>query len=179
MARSTELGAGAATMRLRSHRRNIVILSSSVASTDKYGALGPRRPTLRRRIRRGIRVSMLLTVIGLMGLARSTRRQLLLAGGLLTVIGIVLRHDPAGVVLLPGLLFLFSTPLIPAMPEADRQRRLQLERELAAYSTPAERRDLEATLDQYSDGDTSEVRDILAGQAVVSGSNGIPGRGQY
>jgi hypothetical protein len=124
-------------------------------------------------------MSVLLTVMGLVGLARSTRRQLLLAGGVLTVAGIVLRHDPAGVILLPGLLFLFSAPLIPAIPQADRERRFQLERELAAYSTPAERRDLEATLDQYSDGDTSEVRDILASQALVSCSNGIPGRGQY
>jgi hypothetical protein len=166
-------------MRLRSHRRNIVILSSSVGPADRYGALGPRRSTLKSRLRRGIRVSVLLTIMGLMGLARSTRLQLLLAGGLLTVAGIVLRQDPAGVVLLPGLLFLFSAPLIPAIPAADRKRRIKLERELAAYSTPAERRDLEATLDQYSDGDTSEVRDILASQALASCSNGIPGRGQY
>jgi hypothetical protein len=166
-------------MRLRSHRRNVVILSSSVGSTDRYRAPGPGRPARKGRIRRGIRVSVLLTVMGLMGLARNTRRQLLLAGGLLTVAGLVLRHDPAGVVLLPGLLFLFSAPLITAMPEADRERRLKLERELAAYSTPADRRDLEATLDQYSDGDTAEVRDILASQAVVSYSSGIPGSRQY
>jgi hypothetical protein len=166
-------------MRLRSHRRNIVLLSSSAGRADRYGALHPRRPTRNKRIRRGVRTSVLLTVMGLMSLARSTRRQLLLAGALLTVAGIVLRHDPAGVVLLPGLLFLFSAPLIPEIPEADRMRRCELERELAAYTTPAERRDLEAMLDQYSDADTSELRAILATQALAAGRNTIPGSRQY
>ena len=117
--------------------------------------------------------------MGLVGLTRSTRWQLLLAGGVLTVVGIVLRSDPAGVVLLPGLLFLFSTLLIPPVPEADRKRRLKLECELAAYSTAAQRRDLEATLDRCPDEDTSELRAILASQTVAASGNGIPGSGQY
>jgi hypothetical protein len=35
-----------------------------------------------------------------------------------------------------------------------------LKRELAAYSTPAQRCDLEAILDEYPDEDTSELRAI-------------------
>jgi hypothetical protein len=128
-----------------------------------------------------IRTGALLTVMGLVDLARGVRPrwQLLLAGGLLTGVGIVLRSSAGGVVLLPGLLFLLSAPLIPAIPEADRKRRSELQRDLAAYSTPAQRCDLEATLDQYSDGVTYELRDILAGQAMAARSNGIPGTGWY
>jgi predicted transporter len=55
-----------------------------------------------------------------------------------TVVGVMLRDGPGGVVLFPGLLFLLSAPLIPARPKADRMRRSELERELAVYSTPAQ-----------------------------------------
>ena len=48
--------------------------------------------------------------------------------------------------------------------KAARQRRLALERELADYCTPAQRRDLEATLDRYPDGVTYELREILSRQ---------------
>jgi hypothetical protein len=47
-----------------------------------------------------------------------------------------------------------------------RERRKQLERDLACYATPAERDDLLATLDQYPDGVTHELREILAWQAM-------------
>jgi hypothetical protein len=107
------------------------------------------------------------------------RGRLVLAGGLLTVAGIVLRSQPAGVVLLPGLLLIFSAPLIPAVPKADRKRNFELTRELAAYSTAAQRCDLEATLDQYPDEDTSELRAILAGQALADVSRRIAGAGRY
>ena len=50
--------------------------------------------------------------------------------------------------------------------KAARQRRRSLERELAGYSTPSQRRDLEATLDRYPDGVTQELRDILARHPV-------------
>ena len=49
--------------------------------------------------------------------------------------------------------------------KAARERRRQLERELAGYSTPAQRADFEAILDHHPDGATWELRDILARQA--------------
>jgi hypothetical protein len=107
------------------------------------------------------------------------RGRLVLAGGVLTVAGIVLRSQPAGVVLLPGLILIFFAPLIPAAPKADRKRNFELTRELAAYSTPAQRCDLEATLDQYPAEDTSELRAILAGQALAGASQRIAGAGRY
>ena len=64
------------------------------------------------------------------------RGRFVLAGELLTVAGIVLRSQPAGMVILPGLLLIFSAPLIPAVPGADRKRNFELTRELAAGPTP-------------------------------------------
>ena len=51
--------------------------------------------------------------------------------------------------------------------KAARKRRSDLERELAGYATPAERRDLEATLDRYPYGTTHELRGILAHQSMA------------
>ncbi|HEY8045623.1 MAG TPA: hypothetical protein VIF35_15240 [Streptosporangiaceae bacterium] len=107
------------------------------------------------------------------------RWRMVLPGVVLTVAGVMYRRDPAGVVLLPGLLLLFSAPLFPASLGADRTRRSELERELAGYSTPAERRDLEAMLDRYPDDVTNELRVILAGQAMAAGGHRIPGAGGY
>jgi hypothetical protein len=49
---------------------------------------------------------------------------------------------------------------------AQRQRRRQLERELAAYASPADRLELEAILDRYPAGQTGELRTILARQSM-------------
>ena len=164
-------------MRRRAHRRNLAVWSSS----DRTGGSWLARPTRNRRVRRFIRTSALLAVLGLMRFAGGAwpRGRLVLAGVLLTVTGIVLRSQPAGVVLLPGLLLIFSAPLIPAVPKADRERNSELARELAAYSTPAQRSDLEATLDQYPAEDTSELRAILARQALAGVSPRIAGAGRY
>jgi hypothetical protein len=89
-----------------------------------------------------------------------------MAGGVLTVAGVMLRSGPVGVVMIPGLLLLVVALLAPASPKPARTRRAELERELGAYSTPAERRDLEATFDLYPDGATYELRDILARQVA-------------
>jgi hypothetical protein len=163
-------------MRLRPHRRNLVVWSSS----GRYGA--PRFTRLARtgRIRRFIRTGALLTVIGLMRLGRAvgTRWRPMLAGMVLTVVGVMLRSGVGSLVFLPGVLFLLSALLTPASPKAARKRRSELERELAAYSTPAQRCDLEATLDRYPDGITYELRDILASQAMAACNNRLPGAGR-
>lgn len=59
------------------------------------------------------------------------------------------------------------------------QRHIELARELAAYSTPAQRRDFEAMLDRYPDDITYELRDILASQAMAVSIEQIPGVGRY
>ena len=58
-------------------------------------------------------------------------------GGVLTVVGLMLRSGAWGAVALPGLWFLVSALLVPASPDADRKLRSELERELAVYSTSA------------------------------------------
>jgi hypothetical protein len=152
-------------MRLRPHRRNLVIWSSSADVAARHGALRFTRPARSRRIHRWIRHGVLLTVIGVIRLAEITRTHWpVLAGGLLTVVGVMMRSGAGGIALLPGMLLLLVAMLSPPSPKAARMQRSELERELAAYSTPAQRRDLEATLDRYPDGITGELRDILARQ---------------
>jgi hypothetical protein len=167
-------------MKLRPHRRNLVVWSSSDGPVGRYGV--PRFTRLGRigRIRRCVRTGALLTVIGLMRLARAmrTRWRPMLAGVVLTVAGLMLRSGAGSLVFFPGVLFLLSALLTPADPKTARKQRFELERELGAYSTAAQRRDLEATLDQYPDGITYELRDILASQAMAAGNNRIPGAGQ-
>jgi hypothetical protein len=87
---------------------------------------------------RRIRIGALLMVIGLMQVTRTVRPRWrpLLAGGVLTVAG-VMASGAWGAVLLPGVLFLLFAPLIPATPKA---RRAEGERELAVFSHPAQRR---------------------------------------
>jgi hypothetical protein len=95
----------------------------------------------------------------------------MLAGVVLTVVGVMMRGGMGSVVYFPGVFFLLSALLTPAEPKANRKRRSELEHELAAYSTAAQRCDLEATLDQYPDGVTYELRDILANQALAACNN--------
>ena len=164
-------------MRLRSHRRNLAAWSLSANPADRYGDPRLMRPVRTRRIRRSLRTVALVTVIGLMYLARGARRRWrpLLAGTVLTVVGVMLRGGVWGLIILPGLWFLVYALLIPAGSNTDRKRHAQLERELAAYSTRAQRCDLEATLDRYPDEVTYELRAILTNQAMAAHSRGIPG----
>jgi hypothetical protein len=166
-------------MRLRSQRRNLVVWSQSAGSADRCRDTRVRRT---RRFRRRIRIGMLLTVLGLLPLLRAVqaRWKPLLAGTGLTVAGVLLRAStPGSVLLLPGLLLLMTAPLLPGTRHANRLERTELERELAGYWTNAQRHDLEATLDQYPDDVTREVREILAGQAAVASDNRVRTAGRY
>jgi hypothetical protein len=166
-------------MILRPHRRNLVVWNQSAGPVGRHDPPRSTAPSRTRRIRRFLRTGVLLTILGLMPLATGVRARwrMVLPGVVLTVVGVMYRSDPAGVVLLPGLLLLFSAPLVPA--RADRTRRSELERELAGYSTPVQRRDVEAMLDRYPDDMTNELRVILARQAMAASSNRIPGAGGY
>jgi hypothetical protein len=163
----------AATM--RSHRRTLVVWSQSSGLPVRE----PRpRLTWLRRARRGLRIGVLLIIIGLTPVARAAagRWRILLPATVLTVAGVMLRSGQASIVLLPGLVLLCWAPLVPARVRADRTRPSQLERELTACSTTAHRHDLEAILDRYPDDVTLELRDILARQHQASARFPVTGQ---
>jgi hypothetical protein len=161
-------------MRLRPHRRNVMAWNLSVGPAGRYGPPMSTRPARTGRIRRCIRTGALLMVIGLMRVARAVRIWWpLLAGMVLTAVGVVLRSGLGSLLFFPGV-FLILSGLLSADSKGTRKRRADLEHELAAYSTPAQRRDLEATLDQYPDAITRELRDILAHQAVAARNSRLP-----
>jgi hypothetical protein len=159
-------------MRLRPRRRNLVIWSPSACRAERGHGLRFTRPVRPRRIRTRLRTLGLLVAIGLirLGAAARPRWRPLLAGTVLTVAGIVLRSCAPGIVMIPGMLSLLSALIVPVDPVAASPRRRELERELAAYSTPDQRCDLEATLDRYPDSATGELREILARQAAAAAS---------
>jgi hypothetical protein len=162
---------------MRSRRRTVVAWSHP----SGVPALGlPPRLTRARRVGRLLRIGALLTIIRLTPLARAVadRWRILLPGTALTVTGVMLRGSTASCVLLPGLVLLFYAPLVPARSRAEGTPRAKLERELTAFSTPAQRRDLEAILDRYPDDVTLELRDILARQRVAARNGRFPAIGQ-
>jgi len=81
-------------MRLRPHRRNLVVWSSSAGPAGRPGGRRRTRPARARRIRWWLRTGALLTVLGVLRLARTARTRWepvsLLAGALLTLAGIML-----------------------------------------------------------------------------------------
>ena len=157
-------------MRLRPHRRNLVIWNPSACRAERGHGLWFTRPARSRRIRKRIRTLGLLAAVGLirLGAAARPRWRSLLAGTVLSTAGIMLRSGAPGIVMIPGMLCLLSALLVPVDPVTAGPRRRELERELAAYSTPGQRYDLEATLDRYPDSATGELREILARQAAVT-----------
>lgn len=57
---------------------------------------------------------------------------------------------------------------------AARERRCRLERDLACYTTEAQRSDLLATCAYYPDASTAEIRDILIRQAARDAVRNCP-----
>jgi len=157
-------------MRLRPHRQDLVIWSPSACRAERGRGLWFTRPARPRRIRGRLRTLALLAAIGLVRLSAAARPRWrpLLAGTVLTTVGILLRGGAPGIVMIPGMLCLLSALLVPVDPVTAGPRRRELERELAAYSTPDQRCDLEAILDRYPDSATGELREILARQAAAA-----------
>jgi len=124
-------------MRLRARRRNL-LTNLSVDRVGRYEAPGLTRLVRTRQIRRCVRTGALLTVIGLIRLARSMRSRWrpMLAGAVLTVLGVMLH---SGVVVLATGLWFFAYALVfSPSSDADRKRRYELERESPVYSIPVE-----------------------------------------
>jgi hypothetical protein len=161
-------------MRLLLHRPRLVLFGSSAVPPDSSGARPGNRVAGTGRIRRFVRIGTLVTVI-----AVRPRWRPLLAGIALVVFGVIERQGTCAVAIFAGLPFLWHALLISGDTDADRQRRAQLKRELAAYSTPAGRCELIAVLDRYPDSITDEVRDILVSPPMASHRNGIPGARPY
>ena len=88
-----------AAMRIRSHRRNLVVWSSSAAPASLPGDQGCTRLARRGQVRWWLRTGTMVTVIGVMQLARITRARhratFLCTGTLLTVIGVMLPSPAA------------------------------------------------------------------------------------
>jgi hypothetical protein len=157
-------------MTLRQRRRDVVIWRASRSPDHRGHGLWFTPAVRSSRIRRWARISGLLVAVGLLRVAAVVRPRWrpLAAGTALTAAGFILRSGMAGAVMIPGMLFLAAALLAPPDPDADNPRRRALERELATYSTPSQRRDLDAILDRYPDGDTRELRDILARQRLAA-----------
>ena len=154
-------------------KRDRVVWSSS-AERVVYVPV-PGRPG---RLRRAVRTGFLLAAMGLLRAIRNPRWRFALLGATLIIPGVLVRsYFPINLILLPGLMLLFYAPFLPGETIQDRKTHKMLRRELAAYSTPAERRDLEALLMQYSDQETGELRAILASQDLADSQYQFPGLG--
>src|ERR1700677_4321308 len=157
-------------MRLQRHRRRLVVFSPAADPAVGHGASRDKRVARTGPISRFVRIGMLLTVI-----AVRPRWRPLLAGVVLTVLGVLDWQGPGSVLIIPGLLSFWRALMIAGETDADRERRSRLRCELAAYSTSAQRCELVTALDRYPDGITHEIRDILTSPPAASRSNGIPG----
>jgi hypothetical protein len=121
---------------------------------------------------------VLLILLGLVRLAGHPRWRAAVIGAALTVAGLVLRNAAGEIILLPGLMTLGLSPFLPGESRENHAHQARLRRELAAYSTPAERLDLEAILARYPESETSELRALLASQPLTPARPRLPGMGQ-
>jgi hypothetical protein len=163
-------------MTLRRHRQNVVIWRSSRCPEHRGRGVWFTPAIRSGRVRRWLRISGLLVAVGLLRVAAAVRPRWrpLAVGTALTVAGYMMRTGMPGIIMIPGMLFLTAALLAPASPEEASPQRRALERELASYSTPAQRRDLDAILDRYPDGDTRELRNILARQPLPAEPVRVP-----
>ena len=172
-------------MTLRPRRQNLVVWSQSrrsARSARRNNGARATRPGRAARIRRRVQITVLLTIVGLLPLARGARDRWrpLLAGTALTVAGFIMRDSATGsVLMLPGLLILATVPLLPGRPRPEHRGGSKLERELAGYMTNAQRFELGAALDRYPDDVTREVREILSGPTGPRYEHRVPGPGPY
>src|SRR5215470_2053404 len=103
-------------MRMRSHRRNSVVLQRSAVPAGRYSALSLTHISRPRRIRWWLHVGMVLSVIGIRKFSRTVRTRwrpiFLVTGGLLLVSGILL---PSTIAFVSGMLALgLSAPDVRA-----------------------------------------------------------------
>jgi hypothetical protein len=110
-------------VRLRPRQRAMVVWSSSSGRAARHGVREMTRPRRAGRIRFWLRTGALLTIIGLVRLARTARKYprpaLSLAGTAVTVVGISLPSGPvliSGFVILLVALFLPGSATAPAVP---------------------------------------------------------------
>jgi hypothetical protein len=96
-------------MRMRSHRRSLMVWNPPGSSADRYGAPAFTRLARPRPIRWWLRTGALLTAIGIRRLAGVLRTRwrsgFTVTGALLMVIGVMLPSSWAFVLALPVLLF--------------------------------------------------------------------------
>jgi len=114
-------------VRLRSRRRTMVVWSSSAARAARHSVQEVTRSPRSRRIRCWLRTGALLTIIGLIRLARVAgkypRPALSLAGTAITVAGISVPSEAvliSGILVLLVALFLPDPASVPARPCSGR-----------------------------------------------------------
>lgn len=104
-------------MKIRSHRRSLMVWSPSGGPADRYGVPAVTRLARPRRIRWWFRTGALLAVIGITRLARTMRARwgsvFLVIGAPLVIVGVVL---PSGAAFVSGLLALLVALLRGAEP---------------------------------------------------------------
>jgi hypothetical protein len=104
-------------MRMRSHRRSVMVWSLSGDRADRYGLATFPRLARPGRIRWWFRTGVLLAVIGTVRLARGVRARWrsmsFVTGAALIVVGVVL---PSGAAFVPGMLVVLIALLKAAEP---------------------------------------------------------------
>jgi hypothetical protein len=101
-------------MKMRRHRRGLVVWSSSIGPADWYATSPFARTKRTGRVRRLTHTGVLLTVIGLIGAVRFTRRRRkLLTGLVLTALPVILRDSMWGLLFLLVFMLYLSALVTP------------------------------------------------------------------